>query len=415
MTRRLVILGVVVATLAGLAFALRRYRDTGPDVPTATATEGPFQVTVSLRASLQAARQVILRAPNVSNLQIIWLAPTGSALKAGDPVIRFDPSTVRKDLDAKTAALRQMQATLDQAEATAAIADQQDALDFATDQNAVASAKLDADKAAILSPIDGDEARLALGMAEEKLRVEQATIALHRTSNAAKIASATRNRDKAKADFDLDQTYMRQMEIRTPLAGVVTYLTNYSQGWMNRQPFKVGDHVWPNGEIAAIPDLNTLWADAKVNEIVRGQLAVGQAVELRMDSLPELAITGKVQAISALAQNYYDGSFPPAKAFDLYATLDKIDPRLRPEMNGSCNVIVHRIQNAISIPAQALFSSGGRPVVYVRDGHRFQQQAVTVLAQNPDAVALSGLSAGTRVALQHPNRAPAATTGSGAP
>lgn len=402
--RRLVIVGVLVAGLAGLAFALRRYRTTGPAVPTAAATQGPFQVTVSLRATLQAAREVVLRAPNVSNLQIVWLAPAGLAVKSGEPVIRFDPSTVRKDMDAKSAALRQAQATLDQAQAAAAIADQQDALDLATDQNGVASAQLDADKAAILSPIDGDEAKLALGMAQEKLKVEQATIALHRTSNAAKIASATRNRDKAKADLDLDQSYMQQMVIHSPLAGVVTYLTNYSQGWTNRQPFKVGDHVWPNGEIAAIPDLASLWADAKVNEIERGQIAVGQTVDLRMDALPELAIQGKVESISALAQPYYDGSFPPAKAFDLFAALHAIDPRLRPEMNGSCNVVVRRIPNAISIPAPALFAAGGRPVVFVRQGNRFVQQAVTVLAQNPDEVALAGLSAGVQVALQDPRR-----------
>lgn len=407
--RRLIILAVVVAGLAGLAFALHRMRSALPNVPTATVTEGPFQVTVSLRATLQAAREVELRAPNVSNLQIVWLAPVGAPVKAGDPVIRFDPSTVRKDMDAKSAALRQAQATLDQAQATAAIAEQQDALDLATDQNGVASAQLDADKAAILSPIDGDEAKLALGMAQEKLKVEQATITLHRTSNAAKIASATRNRDKAKADLALDQSYMQQMVIHSPLAGVVTYLTNYSQGWTNRQPFKVGDHVWPNGEIAAIPDLASLWVDAKVNEIERGQIAVGQSVELRMDALPELAIQGKVESISALAQPYYDGSFPPAKAFDLFASLHSIDPRLRPEMNGSCNVIVRRLANAISIPASALFAAGGRPVVFVRQGNRFVQQPVTVLAQNPDDVAVSGLSAGAQVTLQDPRRTATAT------
>ncbi len=404
-------MATIAATLsiAALAYGYHRLRSpTASNLPTAAARAGEFLVTVNTRATLVATRSEELHAPNVLNLQITWLAPSGSAVKVGDPVIRFDPSSARKDADAKTAALRQAQATLDQANAAAQIAEQQDALDLATDQNGVASARLDASKAAILSAIDGDEAKLALGMAEEKLKVEQANINLHRASNGAKIASATRNRDKAQADLTLDQEEMKQMLVTAPLAGVVTYLTNQSQGWMNAQPFKVGDHVWANAAIAEIPDLTSLEAQGKLAEIDRGQVTIGDAVDVHRDALPEAAVTGKLVAIAALSEPNYDGNFPPAKVFSVFAQLNALDPRLRPQMSGACDIVVRRIPRAIVVPARALFTVAGKPVVYQQTPDGFEPRPVQVQARNPDEAAVSGIAAGTKLALVDPTQKPAA-------
>ena len=38
----------------------------------------------------------------------------------------------------------------------------------------------------------------------------------------------------------------------------MNYLQNFSQGWMNAKPFKVGDQVWPGSVIGEIPDLKTI-------------------------------------------------------------------------------------------------------------------------------------------------------------
>ncbi|HXR96931.1 MAG TPA: HlyD family efflux transporter periplasmic adaptor subunit [Terriglobales bacterium] len=401
--RRWTATAVVTLSIVALAYGFHRLRSPAlANLPTAAARAEEFRVTVKTQATLVATRSEELHAPNVLNLQITWLAPPGSTVKVGDPVIRFDPSSAQKDADAKTAALRQAQASLDQANAAAQIADQQDALDLATDQNGVASARLDASKAAILSTIDGDEAKLALGMAEEKLKVEQANINLHRTSNGAKIASATRNRDKAQADLTLDQEEMKQMLVRAPFNGVVTYLTNQSQGWMNAQPFKVGDHVWANAAIAEIPDLSSLEAQGKLAEIDRGQVSLGDSVEVHLDSLPEASVSGTLVNVAALSEPYYDGNFPPAKVFNIFARLNALDPRLRPQMSGSCNIVVRRIPLAIVVPARSLFTVAGKPVVYLQTPDGFQARSVQVLARNPDEAAVSGITAGARLALLDP-------------
>ena len=69
------------------------------------------------------------------------------------------------------------------------------------------------------------------------------------------------------------------MEIRAPIDGMINYLQNFSQGWMNAKPFKVGDQVWPGIVLAEIPDLKTLEMEGKIEEIDRGQLQLGQEVQ----------------------------------------------------------------------------------------------------------------------------------------
>jgi len=405
--KRALQIGVVVIVALACAWGLRRaFTHHRGDIATAVAQSGDFYVTVNVRGSLTPRRSVEMDAPDITGLQITWLAPRGSMVKAGGVVARFDSSTARQDNDAKTAALRQAQATLDQAVATARIADQQDALDLATDQNGVASAQLDYSKAAILSPIDGDENKLALGMAQEKLKVEEATIASHKASNGAKIASATRLRDKAQADLDLVKRQLQEMEMSSPIAGVVNYLTNYSQGYLNAQAFKVGDSVWPNGTLAEIPDLSTLELLAKVSEVDRGKVALGEPVRIHLDSLPELQLSGTITAMSSLAEADFGSVWPPPQIFRLIATLDHLDPRLRPDMNASVDIITHKIPNAVSVPTAAIFTVRGKPVVYVQQGGHYTMQPVTVLARNPDQAAVGGVSAGARVALVDPAAPP---------
>ena len=104
---------VVVAGLASSVWRLRHLQAAG-GLTVAPVRKGEFLVIVHCRGELKARRSVQLTAPvNVPDLQIVWLAPAGDAINAGQPVIRFDPSSARQQLQEKEAALRQAQATLD--------------------------------------------------------------------------------------------------------------------------------------------------------------------------------------------------------------------------------------------------------------------------------------------------------------
>lgn len=396
--------GVLVLLVAGSAFGVRELRRnrTAADLPTARARQGTFAVLVTCRGELSARRSVQLTAPlDTPDLQIVWLAPAGGPVTEGMAVIRFDPSKLQQDLKEKSAAFRQAQATLDQAVAQARITADQDKLDLATAQYQMERARLEASKQAIVSAMDGEKSKIDLGLAEEKVKVQEATTQLHKASDQAKIASLRRLRDEAKAEVERTERRLSHMEIKSPLNGVINYLSNTSQGWMNAQPFKVGDHAPAGLAIAEIPDLSTLEMESKVDEVDRGRIAVGDTVLVHVDAFPEKVLSAKLESISPLTEQSF-AEWPPTRSFKAYARIATPDSRMRPGMNASADVVQATIPNAISIPAKALFTNQGQPVVYVKSGNQYLPKRVTVRARNTDEVAVEGIAAGTLVTLVEP-------------
>jgi multidrug efflux pump subunit AcrA (membrane-fusion protein) len=400
---------LMLAVLAGLLAAAGVYRfqssAAGPALPTAEARSGEFLTIVRCRGELRARRSAQIIAPvNVPELRIIWLAPAGEPVEAGSPVVRFDPSSAQQQLAEKQASLEQAQATLDHADAEARITAEQDRLDLSNARYEVERARLEVSKAEILSAMQAEQSRIALDLADEKLKVQEATVRLHEASSQSKIASLTRARDEAQSQVEVTEYRLSQMELKAPLSGVIVFLENRSQGWLNAQPFKVGDQVWPGGAIAEIPDLATLEMEGKLEEIDRGKIEVNDEVRVRIDALPELSQSAVLQAISPLTQQGFE--WPPTRTFRGYAPLANPDPRLRPGMNGAMDVVIDRIPDAVIVPAQAVFTRGGKPVVYVPGGGTYRPVEIEVIGRNPDEFAVSGLQAGSTIALVEPEAIP---------
>jgi HlyD family secretion protein len=404
MRRIIWILVLVGLPAAGVWLWRARQVQAKADLPVASARKGEFQVIVRCRGELVSMRSVQLVAPmNVPGMQIAWQAPPNGEVKEGDVVIRFDSSLAKQGLLEKQAALQQAQATLDQAVAQARITGEQDRLDLASAHVDLEKAKLEVTKQELVSPLQGEESKIDLGLSEEKLRVQEATNNLHKTSDAQKIGSATRLRDKAQQDIDITNERLTRMEMHAPSNGVVVYVNNYSQGWINAKPFKVGDNVFPGTVVAEIPDLSTLEMKAKIEEIDRGRLAVDQDARILVDPFPEKPFPGKVTSISPLVEQGFD--WPPTRNFRAFVRFTDRDPRLRPAMNSQVDIIVERIANAISVPAGAVFTRQGRPTVYVAEKNEWLPHEVEILARNPDEVAIKGITEGTKVSLVEPDAA----------
>ena len=230
------------------------------------------------------------------------MAGSGEVVEKGAPVIRFDSSTVAQQLVQKQAQLAQAQASLDQEVAQVRIDSDRDQSELNDARYNVEKSRLGTAANEFVGRLQAEEARIDLGVAEQKLKVQEANIALHAATSASRMASLTRQRDQAKADVDLTKARMAQMEIRAPLSGVVVFVSNNNQGPLNAKPFKVGDNVYSGMNLAEIPDMSSLAMDAKVEEIDRGRIGVGKDVQVRVDALPELQIPAKITQISPLAE-----------------------------------------------------------------------------------------------------------------
>jgi HlyD family secretion protein len=402
--RWLTVLILAVLAAGGMvAWTRMRKVQAATNLPTAKARKGEFLVIVRCRGELQAEKSVQIGAPvRVQDLQIVWLAPVSSNVSAGDVVIRFDPSTAKQAVHEHTASLRQAQANLDQQVAQARITAEGDHLDLAKAEYEVEKARLAAAQQSILSDIQGEENKIDVHVAEQKLNAAKATVELHKKSDEAKLASLTRLRDQEQNELEIANRQVVLMEVKTPSGGLITYISNTSQGWMNAQPYKVGDHAFPGAVIAEVPDLRTIRVEAKVEEVDRGLIAIGNGGLVHIDALPEKTFTGKVAAISPLTEQNFE--WPPSRSFKAYLALEGTAPQLRPGMNSSADIIVARIPEAISIPAKGLFTDKGRPIVYVQTKEGYERRVVSVEARNPDDVAVKGIDAGSQVTLVEPEK-----------
>jgi multidrug resistance efflux pump len=325
------------------------------------------------------------------------MAPPNTGIKEGDPVIRFDASGAQRQLNEKEAALAQATASVDQANAEAKISAEQDNLEIASLKLAVELARIDASKAEIVSAIQAADNRITLSLTEEKARVKEAAARLNAASAKSKIASAESQRKKAQAEVDLVRERLTRTEIRAPGSGVITYLMNNSQGWMNAKPFKVGDNVWTGSSVAEIPNLESMRLKGKAEEIDRGRMRAGQDVRVILDPFPEKTFHGKLERVSPLTEQSFE--WPPTRSFRAFATLGEVDPRLRPQMNGRMDIVVDRLPEAVSVPSKAVFARDGKPVVLVPGPGGLKAVYIGILARNPDEVAVRGIEAGTQVAL----------------
>lgn len=368
------------------------------NLPTAVVRRGEFLVIASCRGDLVAGRSVLITAPlNVPDLRIAWQAPNGSAVKAGDLILKFDASGAQRQFQEKEANWKQAEAQLAEALAQGRIAYEQAQLEIATQRTQAERARLEVSRSEILSAMQAEEKKIEYTLALDKLRVKEADAALIKTQNEAKAAGLRASVAKFLAEVELTKKRIGQMEVKAPSSGVVNYLMNYSQGWVNAKPFKVGDNVWPGSSVAEIPDLSSLQLKGKVEEIERGRLKTGLSARILLDPFPEKTFPGKLAVIAPLAEQNFE--WPPSRNFRAFASFDEMDSRLRPGMNGRLDIVVDKLPDAISVPAKAIFARNGKPVVLSVTDRGVQPVTVEVQARNPDEVAIKGVPAGTKIAL----------------
>ncbi len=402
MVHRWIAATVVILLIAGGTGIVRLVRAEAK-LPTVEVKQGEFTDNLPVRGEVKAQKSIVLSAPSgTGQVQIIKMAKTGDVVKQGDVVIQFDTTPQQNQLDTRTSDLKQAERGIDGAIAQAKMTEEQDATDLAKAKFDVERAKLDAGKQEILSQIDGEKAKLTLSDAEQSLREVQQRVASNKKGNAATIASKRLAAKKAQFDVNLAKTNIEKLTVRAPVSGVVTVLTHW-MGPNQQMEWREGDSVWPGAGVMELPDMSTIQIAARVDEIDRGHLQVGQRVRIHVDAVPDTEFTGQVAEVSPMAKSDFSG-WPIVRNFDIRMKLDNNDPRLKPGMSASVRIAVDTIKDAVIIPAEASFQKSGRTVVYVlKSGGRYEERQVEIAKRNSGLLAIaSGVKPGERVFTKDP-------------
>jgi HlyD family secretion protein len=397
--------GAGVIIVAALAFGATSRRN-GPDVPTVDVTRGEFVDVVELRGEVRPVKSKVLTAPSLAGeLQIITLAKANSAVKAGDVVVVFDATTLRRTREERLSELRQADAEIDQARADARIVEEQGRTSLMKARFDVDRAALDVVEGDIIARLDYERSVLALADARQRLKEAEAKIRADQAASAASQAARQRRRDKVQSDLDRAERGLGGLQIVAPSAGVVNILTNYRTGGPMGagQEFREGDRAWSGAGILELPDMTSVRIAARLEETDRGRVAVGQSAAMRVDAVPDREYHTSVAAVSLLARADFTSGWPPPRDFDVTLTVEDADARLKPGMTAAVRIAVDRLANALVIPADAVSLLNGRPTVYRLAGSQFEPVTVEIARRGREQVVVaSGISAGDRLASKKP-------------
>ncbi|HXO20735.1 MAG TPA: HlyD family efflux transporter periplasmic adaptor subunit, partial [Thermoanaerobaculia bacterium] len=337
-------------------------------------------------------------------LRVAWLAPDGGRVKAGDAVVRFDPTEMEKNLRGAEDDL-----------ATARFKAQKERAESAADLE-----KLDGDARVAQLELDG-AARFqkkddVIFSRAERIESEiDGTLAREREKHAREARRTSA--DLARTELDLLAIQERQaaykietarsglkaLSILAPHDGILVFRRDF-----RGNPVRVGDSVWQGQPLAEIPDLARMQAEVYVLEADASGLGVGKPATVELESAPGLVYGARVARVDALAKPRLRGS--PVQYFAVTLELERTDPlRMKPGARVRSWLTLDRLTGALTVPLQAVQERDGRSFVYRRSGAGrggFEPRPVTLGPAGMGRVVIeSGLASGDVVALRDPARA----------
>jgi cobalt-zinc-cadmium efflux system membrane fusion protein len=175
------------------------------------------------------------------------------------------------------------------------------------------------------------------------------------------------------------------MEVRAPFAGEI----------VERMAVR-GALVDTGKPLFTLADHSTVWAMLQVPEAALARVKLGQAVELRVDSLPGKVFTGKLTWIGPAV----DERTRMARARAEFANPECL---LKDKMFATVRILTRQAEGAILVPPSAIQHVEGKPFVFVKLGaDLFDARAVQLGAKfNGRLEVLAGLKPEEQIAVSH--------------
>ncbi|MDH3599266.1 MAG: efflux RND transporter periplasmic adaptor subunit [Candidatus Tectomicrobia bacterium] len=242
-----------------------------------------------------------------------------------------------------------------------------------------------------------------------QIRLEQAQIALERAQRGmqAQLQSfeASVEREKANVEstkrmIDTAKVKLNRTDLHAPKEGLVVYAT--VGGERSSVKVQLGMIPFEGQPILYLPDLSTMVVDIEVNEIDIGKIKIGGPVEVGLETYPDTTFRGQILQIGSLARlkQIANGTASSIKVFDTTVQIEDADPRLKPGLTATLDIIIDRQKDALSVPLSAVISRGEEDIVFVVNAGKVEPRKIVCGLSNEHRVRVKeGLRLGERVIL----------------
>jgi RND family efflux transporter MFP subunit len=380
--KKFIYAAIVLVAVFGGYYGVNAVFSISTEIPTALITKGEFLISLDVNGSVDAKRAYTVAAPRIRGIQITWLAPEGSMVKEGDPVIKFDATQQNADLTDNKSSLKIANTTLERAEREYTIQEKQLKLDLKKAQRNYDEKKHEAPKLA-------EEAKLELELAELNFNAKLQQIQ-------SDVAKADLEVQRAQERVNQSQRELDQLTMEAPIPGMVVYLEIWKGGTMGK--VQEGDSPWPGQGLINLPDLAEMVVNAAASEVDASSVDSGQSVIIVLDAFPDVEYEGMVCKKGTLARRKEPGS--KINVFDVEIDILADDEQIKPGMSASAKIVIDRIPDVVSAPLESVFEKEGEVFVYLDNEKR--REVEVGRRNNMSVEILSGLDGGERICLTDP-------------
>ncbi len=332
--------------------------------------------------------------PDVWDFKISMMAPEGSDVKKGTPVLAFDTSELQRRLDEKTAESDEALKSIEKKRADLALRTKDERLKLAEAEAKMRKTALKLEAPGDIMKInERKQVELDYSLAKRQIAAIRSRLAALENAANAEIRLLESKQSQAAAIVAQTQDSIQRMRIIAPRDGTIVYVTNF-----RGDKKKVGDTCWRMERVIEIPNLNKMMAKGEIDEVDAGRIAPGQRVSFRLDAHPDEVFRGTITTAGQTVQQK-QGTRDPLKVLRVEIQLDRTDPsEMRPGMRFKGTVELSRRRNALLIPRKAVFISDRGPIAYRRGLFSVSEVSLKLGKENEELVEVEGgLSASDRI------------------
>lgn len=347
------------------------------------ASNGTLTVWSSYPGKLEARRVENILSRFNGSATIVELATEGTQVNTGDLLVRFDSSTVERDLlnverSCATAAadlermekaelpleLRDLEAQLLEAQGN-----YESEFRYLEDSRQLVEEEL-------VSPQELEQQKLKveeLNAKKEKLTIQLDLTKRYLHPNA--LARARATLAAAELELKMIRTQFSNCTVVAPAPGVVVYRPLHVGG--EYRTARVGDGIFKNQPFMILPDMRELVVECQIPEAELARVEIGREVTITPLSYPDLRLHGQVESVGSMASAVADR---PAwqRYFRVLIGLKDNDTRLRSGMSVMTQILSCQREQALLIPRLAVRREGDAVYVWVDEKGRRERRPVVL-------------------------------------
>lgn len=364
-------------------------------------TVGPLESSIRLNGQTSArsfytVTAPIMRGPESRGGMVIQkMAKNGVLVRKGEPLIEIDGQSMADHVDDVKDQLKQGNNDIEKrkAEQLVELGQLEQTLRIAKSQ--LDKARLDAQPAPVRTEIERELLKLAVDEADARYTQQQQDFEQKKAAHAAEIKILQTTVARHKIHLGRHEIDLSRFTVLASNPGLVVHQPIIRGGDMAQ--IDEGDQVYPGMPVVKVVDPASMQIEANINQAQSSELRIGQRVRIGFDAFTGLQLTGHVYSIGALASSSGRSQFF-IRMVPVRITIDKLDPRVIPDLSAFVDVITGQQESAVQIPLAAINAENGKAFVYVKAANGFEKRAVTTGLQSYTQIAIkNGVRAGEEV------------------